>query len=209
MIDRQNSIVVDESGSMSLSDAYPSEKHIAERNNNRYGAVLQVCINFTKSRIQNTDDIYTFACHDNDLRQVFTEQLTIVTQTNESLEQRFLNNYPRFRRNNFELVFKQLYELASTYTSIKNSSHTQVIVFIGDGGDNFADSLGYLRKLVAEHKCAIYAVMIGTDPFGIASLQNIAKIAEDARQFCGKFMNAALDFTEIESVFKEISKATE
>jgi len=200
--------VVDESGSMSSGDAKPTLQQVAKQFNNRYGAVIQVCVNFTQGRIQNTDDIYSFTCHDNDLRKIFVEQSVMATPQNpETLEQQFLKNNPRFRGNNFELVFTQLYSVVSSYESVKKQSHVQVIAFIGDGGDKFADKSKALNKLVAELKCTVYAVMIGKDAYGIECLKSIAKIASDSSEdgSGGSFMYADLNFKEIERVFNQIS----
>jgi len=196
---------IDVSFSMSgVRDAKPKESYLISKFNNRYGAVLQACIDFIKTRVDLVDDLYTCFCHDTSLQHVFTEQRNV----GSSLEIMFLNYQPTWGGNCFEHVFEELNNTAATFTSFL--THQQVIIFIGDGGDSFTDTKLALQQLVVSKRCFVCPVIIGSNNDGKKEMQNIAVLAN---KYClaalgvegGQFMSAKLDLKSITALFKSIS----
>jgi len=216
---------VDESGSMTYEDAFPEGDKYIHKFLNRYGTVLQVCVEFAKSRNKHPHDVYTFLTHDDNLKEICVEVSDV-----EKFENIVLNYNPTNGGNNFQQVFKQLLQISEkNFSTLTNSTHEQVLIFIGDGGDDSIDDSD-IQSLVSTRKFIVYTVMIGTDNKGKVALKHIAEVAFkagrphlcEADHSCqssfgdcekckvcskctGKFIESALDFQSITAALSQIS----
>ncbi|KAJ5075393.1 zinc finger (c3hc4-type ring finger) family protein [Anaeramoeba ignava] len=133
---------------------------IKKKNNNRFGAVLECCINYLDLRIhENPEDLCTFITFDTSAEYIFESK-----KVNPNLIEEFGSNLDigggTYFYTGFELAFKLIKDENEKFKREKS-----VIVLLTDGGDCNSTKT---KKLLEEQLQNFPEVLIHTVGFGEA-----------------------------------------
>jgi hypothetical protein len=184
--------VNDISGSMTSTDAKPTESFIVSKHNNRVGALYEASYHFLKKR-EGTTDIVSCLLHDSETKEIFSYQPV----SSKLVDHMLL--YPARGGNNFKKAMLAVQNVISR----DKSGLQPIVLFMTDGEmneDGASEILESMMKTYAHTGITLNSICLGNS-CNDALMSKFATIGK------GKFSKSGMNVIELKAVYESFADA--